>query len=126
MERNPYYWAVDPAGNQLPYLDELYRFMDFDDEVIRLKALAGEVDIARVNVQTYILAKETFDTFPEFLDSVHFILEHYRITSFLSVLVRCYLLVNFIIPGDVGHQILDQREGFHWLHSQGFIIRIIR
>jgi peptide/nickel transport system substrate-binding protein len=61
MERNPYYWAVDPAGNQLPYLDELYRFMDFDDEVIRLKALAGEVDIARVNVQTYILAKERED-----------------------------------------------------------------
>ena len=61
MERNPYYWAVDPAGNQLPYLDELYRFMDFDDEVIRLKALAGELDIARVNVQTYILAKERED-----------------------------------------------------------------
>ena len=23
MERNPYYWAVDPAGNQLPYIDIL-------------------------------------------------------------------------------------------------------
>ena len=21
LERNPYFWAVDPAGNQLPYLD---------------------------------------------------------------------------------------------------------
>ena len=23
MERNPYFWAIDPAGNQLPYIDRL-------------------------------------------------------------------------------------------------------
>jgi peptide/nickel transport system substrate-binding protein len=61
MERNAYYWAVDPAGNQLPYIDELYMFNSFDDEVINLKALAGELDIARVSVQSWILAKERED-----------------------------------------------------------------
>ena len=23
FERNPYYWKVDPAGNQLPYIDNI-------------------------------------------------------------------------------------------------------
>jgi ABC-type transport system substrate-binding protein len=23
MRRNPYYWKVDEAGNQLPYMDEI-------------------------------------------------------------------------------------------------------
>ena len=58
MKRNPYYWAVDPAGNQLPYIDELYRFGALDREVVHLKALAGELDIAMVDVDTYNLAKE--------------------------------------------------------------------
>ena len=40
--RNPYFWAIDEQGNQLPYVDEL-RFLLFDQEVLNLKALAGEV-----------------------------------------------------------------------------------
>ena len=58
MIRNPYYWVVDPAGNQLPYIDELYRFMELELETINLKALAGELDIARVSMETYNLAKD--------------------------------------------------------------------
>jgi peptide/nickel transport system substrate-binding protein len=58
MTRNPYYWAVDPEGNQLPYMDEVYRYMDFDTEVINLKALAGELDMAVVNNETFRLGKE--------------------------------------------------------------------
>jgi len=58
MTRNPYYWAVDPEGNQLPYIDELYRFMDLSGEVINLKALSGELDMAIVNMETFQLAKE--------------------------------------------------------------------
>ena len=61
MTRNPYYWAVDPAGNQLPYIDEVYRFMELDTEVVHLKALAGELDMAVVNNETFRLAKERED-----------------------------------------------------------------
>ena len=58
MKRNAYFWAVDPDGNQLPYIDELYRFSGLDGEVVNLKALAGELDIAGVDFETYSLAKE--------------------------------------------------------------------
>jgi len=44
-ERNPYYWKVDPEGNQLPYLDRLVFDQVEDVEVLLLKALGGEIDM---------------------------------------------------------------------------------
>ena len=43
-ERNPYYWAVDPAGNQLPYIDKISMALIGDTEVLNLRAAAGEID----------------------------------------------------------------------------------
>ncbi|MEO1016456.1 MAG: ABC transporter substrate-binding protein, partial [Pseudomonadota bacterium] len=43
-ERNPYYWKVDPEGNQLPYIDRVVYDQVEDNEVILLKALNGEID----------------------------------------------------------------------------------
>ena len=45
MVRNPYYWKIDTAGNQLPYIDEIRRVVAGDQEAVLLKALAGEIDI---------------------------------------------------------------------------------
>ncbi len=42
--RNPYYWAVDTEGNQLPYIDEIVVTLAEDREVLLLRALAGEID----------------------------------------------------------------------------------
>ena len=42
FERNPYYWKVDPEGNQLPYIDRM-TFEIFDLETINLKAINGEM-----------------------------------------------------------------------------------
>ena len=42
LERNPYYWKVDPDGNQLPYIDYM-TFEIYDRETINLKAINGEV-----------------------------------------------------------------------------------
>ncbi len=42
--RNPYYWKVDTAGNQLPYIDELRNVRVEDDEALLLKTIAGEMD----------------------------------------------------------------------------------
>jgi len=42
--RNPYYWKIDTAGNQLPYIDRLEEYLVADKEAVLLKALAGEVD----------------------------------------------------------------------------------
>ncbi|MCD4823746.1 MAG: ABC transporter substrate-binding protein [Phycisphaerae bacterium] len=44
-ERNPYYWKVDPKGNQLPYIDRVAYTLIQNAEVLNLKAMSGEVDM---------------------------------------------------------------------------------
>ncbi|MEA3345005.1 MAG: ABC transporter substrate-binding protein [Chloroflexota bacterium] len=44
FERNPYYWKVDPEGNQLPYIDEVVSRHVDKPEMVTLKAVAGELD----------------------------------------------------------------------------------
>lgn len=44
-ERNPYYFKVDPEGNQLPYIDRVVYDIGDDRESLVLKALAGEIDM---------------------------------------------------------------------------------
>ena len=44
LERNPYYWAVDTAGNQLPYIDRVSMTLAENLEVLNLRALGGEYD----------------------------------------------------------------------------------
>jgi peptide/nickel transport system substrate-binding protein len=57
LERNPYYFAVDTAGNQLPYMDGVQLELAQNLEVFNLHAIAGEydaqirhIDIAKVPV----------------------------------------------------------------------------
>ena len=50
MERNPYYWAVDTEGNQLPYLDGVVMTLAEDLEVLNLRAIAGEYDLQERHV----------------------------------------------------------------------------
>ena len=45
MERNPYFWQVDTAGNQLPYVDTLQWGVSQDSQAILLEAIAGNVDM---------------------------------------------------------------------------------
>ncbi len=51
-DRNPYYWKVDPAGNQLPYIDQLVYPIVENVEVQVLRALAGEVDMQDRHIAT--------------------------------------------------------------------------
>ena len=44
FERNPYYFKVDEAGNQLPYIDRVQMQLMQDRETTVLKVLQGEVD----------------------------------------------------------------------------------
>ncbi|MEM7025437.1 MAG: ABC transporter substrate-binding protein, partial [Pseudomonadota bacterium] len=50
MERNPYYWAVDTEGNQLPYLDGITMTLAEDLEVLNLRAIAGDYDVQERHV----------------------------------------------------------------------------
>jgi peptide/nickel transport system substrate-binding protein len=44
LERNPYYFGVDTAGNQLPYIDRVSMTLAENTEVLNLRAIAGEYD----------------------------------------------------------------------------------
>jgi peptide/nickel transport system substrate-binding protein len=58
--RNPYYFAVDTEGNQLPYIDEV-RFTFFaDKESLNLAAVSGEIDMQgrHINMGSYPVLKE--------------------------------------------------------------------
>ena len=52
LERNEYYWAVDQAGNQLPYVDTIRMKYAGNIEVLNLSAIAGEIDMQGRHVLT--------------------------------------------------------------------------
>ena len=56
MRRNPYYWKVDEAGNQLPYLDELsYKLSTWADRDVQ--AVAGTGDFSNLEqAESYVEA----------------------------------------------------------------------
>lgn len=60
MERNPYYWKIDPAGNQLPYIDRVSSMLVENNEMIVMKALSGELDFQDrgLSVSDYTLLME--------------------------------------------------------------------
>ncbi len=45
LERNPYFYEVDTAGNQLPYIDRVQMSLAENPEVVNLRAIAGEYDV---------------------------------------------------------------------------------
>ncbi len=49
FERNPYYWKVDTAGNQLPYIDRQVSILVQDAQVRILKFISQELDAAGEN-----------------------------------------------------------------------------
>jgi peptide/nickel transport system substrate-binding protein len=55
--RNPYYWKVDPEGNQLPYIDNIFYDFIEDIQVMALKGAAGEIDMMDRSLNT--LANKT-------------------------------------------------------------------
>ena len=61
LERNPYYYAVDPAGNQLPYIDRIQHRPWESREVLQLRAIAGEIDFQQRDI--------SFDQVPVFLEN---------------------------------------------------------
>jgi len=54
VQRNPYYWKIDPEGNQLPYIDAVDYANLQDAEVLLLKALNGELDVHYRHIVTTI------------------------------------------------------------------------
>lgn len=77
-ERNPYFWAVDPAGNQLPYLDGIRLTLVENTELGSTRAIQGEIDMQGRHIQLdqFTLLKQgeenggyTVKTWPTFAGS---------------------------------------------------------
>jgi len=60
LERNPYYWKIDPEGKQLPYIDRIRVTAVSNRELWNMKAIGGEVDFGLIstNLKDYSLLKE--------------------------------------------------------------------
>jgi peptide/nickel transport system substrate-binding protein len=60
MERNPYFFGVDPDGKQLPYLDTVTHRLFESNEVFNMWIVNGEIDFQNrhVNIANYSLFKE--------------------------------------------------------------------
>jgi peptide/nickel transport system substrate-binding protein len=60
MERNPYYWQVDSAGNQLPYIDRVEHALFSNSEVLNLWVAQGRIDmqIRHMSAGNYTFYKE--------------------------------------------------------------------
>jgi peptide/nickel transport system substrate-binding protein len=70
-ERNPYYYKVDSAGNQLPYADRLVFNVIQDTQVILLKFINGEIDFlgryAQINMFDMMKSEERKGKFRVYL-----------------------------------------------------------
>jgi len=62
-QRNPYYFKVDEAGNQLPYINDMISAVVQDVDMSQLKVIAGEVDFLRedATLDNYALYNENAD-----------------------------------------------------------------
>ncbi|SHL38687.1 ABC transporter substrate-binding protein [Roseibium suaedae] len=60
MVRNPYYWAVDQAGNQLPYIDRIAHKLFDNQEAFNLMIVQGQIDMQMryVEPQDFTFYKE--------------------------------------------------------------------
>jgi peptide/nickel transport system substrate-binding protein len=58
--RNPYYWAVDTVGKQLPYIDRIIVHVTSNEQVLAMKTIAGDFDFqwGRLEFRDYPLLKE--------------------------------------------------------------------
>lgn len=58
FKRNPYYFAVDPQGNQLPYMDERHVVVTSSEAVAELRALNGDLSFFHMPLKGHVMAKK--------------------------------------------------------------------
>lgn len=75
LERNPFFYAVDTEGNQLPYIDGMVTYFAENAEVVKLQWMQGQVDMqvrpyAQITDLTMLIdAQDQGDYTIEFWDS---------------------------------------------------------
>ncbi|MCX7796590.1 MAG: ABC transporter substrate-binding protein [bacterium] len=75
-ERNPYYFKIDPSGNQLPYIDRVRRELLSSSQLIIMKILSGDIDFQLRHVWNM------YDNYPLFMENRE--KGSYRIIKFIG------------------------------------------
>jgi peptide/nickel transport system substrate-binding protein len=102
-ERNPYYWKVDLAGNQLPYIDtKRYDYVQTTDST-KLKLVQGEIDIlgqhdVTMNSYPYYKENETKG--------------NYKVGDYISCMIDRYVLFpqHYLADDPVLTEIVNKPE----------------
>lgn len=102
MARNPYFWQVDTAGNQLPYIDTLTMGVAQDNQALLLEAVAGNIDMQRRRIDT--LANKP--VLSEAMDKAGFQL--YEVANSMSNTMAIHL--NLTHKDPVMREALDNRD----------------
>jgi peptide/nickel transport system substrate-binding protein len=92
-ERNPYYWKVDLAGNQLPYIDTLRMDYMQTTDATKLKLVQGELDILGqhdVTMNSYPYYKENAEK------------GKYNVGDYISCMIDRYVLFpqHYVVNDD--------------------------
>ncbi len=87
--RNPYYWKVDPDGNQLPYVDRLEMEICLNPEMINFRAISG-----RLPMQLRHISPANVELLREFADK-----RNYRILKYETTMRGC-VMPNLAYPND--------------------------
>ncbi len=69
LERNPYYWKVDSAGNQLPYIDRIETYYAGDIEVLQGQIMGGQIDVA---VSIHAVSIDNYPMYRQFEEEGNF------------------------------------------------------
>ena len=108
-ERNPYFWKVDPEGNQLPYIDRIEHMIVQGADQVNLRAMSGEVDMQ--------LRHTTFDNYPLYIENEA--KGDYRIVPWDRGYVTDALLFFGVGYKDLEKRALLQDKRLHYALSLG-------
>ncbi|MDA0711115.1 MAG: ABC transporter substrate-binding protein, partial [bacterium] len=100
-ERNPYYWKVDTAGNQLPYLDKVEVEIFLNQEMLNFRAVSGNLQM-----QLRHFSVQDVDLLREFARKRNYRVIEYEDTG------RDALMLNLQYPGDAALNEVFQDKRF--------------
>jgi peptide/nickel transport system substrate-binding protein len=102
--RNPYYWKVDTNGKQLPYFERLIDEVVQSNEIVLMKAIAGEIDFQykSLGFENYSLLRENEEN------------GGYRVLDWVDTLIWC-VHPNHSHTDDAARALYQTREFRHAL-----------
>jgi peptide/nickel transport system substrate-binding protein len=108
-ERNPYYWKVDPEGNQLPYIDRIEWMLVEGKDQINLRAVQGEIDMQLRHI--------TFDNYPLYQENKE--KGDYRVLDWpRGEITDTVIAINLTNQDPVLREIVQDKR-FRWALSVG-------